>query len=72
MRKDEIEPPMKDDGEGSDDRARLRRSLAGLALAIVLVLVGLYLILRLHRANEMEMCLEAGHHDCDSLLDRPW
>jgi hypothetical protein len=58
-----------DDREG--DRGRLRRSLAGLALALVLVVAGIYLVARLHKQNQIEVCLEAGHHNCDSLVDGP-
>jgi hypothetical protein len=61
---------MADDGGGDgDERDRLRRSLAGLALAALLAAAGLYLLVRLHKADQIEMCLEAGHRDCDALVE---
>jgi hypothetical protein len=51
-----------------DDRDRLKRSFAGLALALILALAAFYLLVRLHEANEIEVCLEAGHRNCDSLV----
>jgi hypothetical protein len=60
-----------DDDDDGDDRGRLRRSLAGLALALLLVVAGIYLVARLHKQNQIEVCLEAGHHNCDSLVDGP-
>jgi len=27
--------------------------------------------MRLHKANEIELCLEAGHHNCDALVNSP-
>jgi len=32
---------------------------------------GIYLVARLHKQNEIEVCLEAGHHNCDALVDSP-
>jgi hypothetical protein len=57
--------------EDRDDRERLKRSFAGLAIAVLLVLAGLYIVVRLHKQNEIEVCLEAGHHNCDALVDGP-
>jgi hypothetical protein len=59
-----------DDGD-RDDRGRLKRSFAGLAVAVLLVVAGIYLVARLHKQNEIELCLEAGHHNCDALVDGP-
>jgi flagellar biogenesis protein FliO len=60
-----------DDDEDKDGRGRLKRSLAGLAGALLLVVAGIYLVARLHKQNEIEVCLEAGHHNCDALVDGP-
>jgi len=62
---------MSEDGDDQEDRARQRRSLVGLAVAALLVVAGIYLVVRLHRANEIQLCLEAGHHDCDALVNSP-
>ena len=60
-----------DKDEDTNDGGRLRRSLAGLAVAVLLVVAGIYLVARLHKQNEIEVCLEAGHHNCDALVDSP-
>ena len=62
---------MPEDEDDREDRARQRRSLVGLAVAALLVVAGIYLVVRLHKANEIELCLEAGHHNCDALVDSP-
>jgi flagellar biogenesis protein FliO len=59
---------MTEDDEDKDDRDRLKRSFAGLAVALLLVVAGIYLVARLHKQNEIEVCLEAGHHNCDALV----
>jgi flagellar biogenesis protein FliO len=60
-----------EDNEARNDRDRLKRSFAGLAVALLLVVAGLYLVARLHKQNEIEVCLEAGHHNCDALVGGP-
>ena len=62
---------MPEEEDDQEDRARQRRSLVGLAVAALLVVAGIYLVMRLHKANEIELCLEAGHHNCDALVDSP-
>jgi len=62
---------MPEDEDDQEDRARQRRSLVGLAVAALLVVAGIYLVMRLHKANEIELCLEAGHHNCDALVNSP-
>ena len=62
---------MAEDDEDKHDRDRLKRSFAGLAVALLLVVAGIYLVARLHKQNEIEVCLEAGHHNCDALVDSP-
>jgi hypothetical protein len=32
---------------------------------------GIYLVARLHKQNEIEVCLEAGQHNCDALVGGP-
>jgi len=60
-----------DDDDDGDDRRRLKRSFAGLAVALLLVAAGIYLVARLHKQNEIEVCLEAGHRNCDTLVGGP-
>ena len=57
--------------QGEDDRAeenRLTLSLAGLALAMALVIVGLSLFTHLRDKARVEDCLLAGRLNCDAVL----
>ncbi len=47
---------------------RQTASLAGLAVALFLVVVGLYLVHALHQKTRVEDCLLAGRLNCDSLV----
>jgi hypothetical protein len=56
---------------GDDEQAEADRqttSLAGMAVALLLVVVGLFLIRELHAKTVVEDCLLAGRHDCDVVL----
>ncbi len=54
-----------DDQEGAD---RQTASLAGLAVTLLLVVVGLFLVRTLHAKCVVEDCLLAGRSNCDALL----
>ena len=71
MAEDEEDRDDRGDKDDRDDRDRLKRSFAGLAVALLLVVAGIYLVVLLHKQNQIEVCLEAGHHNCDSLVERP-
>jgi hypothetical protein len=43
---------------------RQTQSLAGLALALAIVVIALFLIRELQAKSVLEDCLLAGHHDC--------
>lgn len=47
---------------------RVTASLAGLALALLLVVVGLFLINHLRDKARIEDCLMSGRLNCDQLL----
>ena len=47
---------------------RQTASLAGLAVALFLVIVGLYLFYALHQKSRVEDCLMAGRWNCDTLV----
>ena len=47
---------------------RITASLAGLALALFLVVVGLFLINHLREKARIEDCLMSGRLNCDQLL----
>ncbi len=49
---------------------RVTGSLAGLAFALLLVVVGLVLVQRLARNAHLEDCLMSGRMNCDALLTR--
>jgi flagellar biogenesis protein FliO len=63
---------------GAEDRAhqdeeeaeanRQTASLGGLALALALVVIGLFLVRTLHEKAQIEDCLLSGRQDCDVLV----
>ena len=58
-------------GAISDEAAeanRLSASLAGLAMALMLVVAGLFLIQHLSDKARIEDCLMSGRLDCDAML----
>jgi len=54
-----------EDREGAD---RQTASLAGLAVVLLLVVVGLYLVHTLATKAAVEDCLLAGRHNCDAMI----
>jgi hypothetical protein len=54
--------------EDQDGADRQTASLAGMAVALLLVVVGLFLIRELHAKGAVEDCLLAGRHDCDMIV----
>ena len=57
--------PGQNDPDGAD---RQTASLAGMAVALLLVVLGLYLIHQLHTKSVVEDCLMAGRINCDRVL----
>lgn len=58
-------------GAVSDEAAeanRLTASLAGLAIALLLVVAGLFLIQHLRDKAQVEDCLMSGRFNCDAVL----
>ena len=56
---------------GEDDQAqenRLTLSLAGLAIAVLLVVAGLHLLTHLRDKARIEDCLLAGRINCDAIV----
>lgn len=53
-------PPDPDD----EDDARFTISLAGLAVAILLAIVGYWLVDRLAKESRLEDCMMAGRQNC--------
>ncbi len=54
-----------DDQEGAD---RQTASLAGLAVVLLLVVIGLFLVRTLQAKCAVEDCLLAGRSNCDAML----
>ncbi len=50
---------------------RLTASLAGLAVALLVVVAGLFLIQHLRDKARIEDCLMSGRFNCDSVLGSP-
>ncbi len=53
------------------DADRQTRSLAGLALALALVVIALFLVRELQAKAALEDCLLAGHNDCGLFVPQP-
>jgi len=51
-----------------DDSNRQTSALGGLALVLALVVIGLFLVKRLHAVSAVEDCLLAGRANCDVLV----
>ncbi len=59
------------DRSGEDDQAeenRLTLSLAGLAMALLIVITGLFLFTSLRNKAQVEDCILAGRINCDAVL----
>lgn len=52
------------------DANRQTAGLAGVAVVLILLVVGLFLVHALHDAGKVEDCLMAGRLDCDRLVTR--
>lgn len=60
--------------EGEDDQAEANRvtsSLAAMAFALCLVVVGLFLIQQLAHKARLEDCLLSGRSNCDAMVAAP-
>lgn len=53
---------------GGDEEDRLTASLAGLAVALLVVVAGLFLVQQLRDKAQVEDCLMAGRFNCDAVL----
>jgi flagellar biogenesis protein FliO len=60
------------DLEEQKEANRQTASLAGLAAALFLVVVSLYVVHRLARETALEDCLLAGRTNCDLIVQHPF
>jgi hypothetical protein len=65
----EAKPGRDPDREREEDDRRFTASLAGLAVALLLILVGLYVTKELSAESKLEDCVMAGRHDCTPRID---
>jgi hypothetical protein len=61
-------PPRRTLSDEQRDADRQTATLAGLAVALLLVVVGLFLVQELRAKARVEDCLLAGRRDCDRVL----
>jgi hypothetical protein len=60
--------PLVDEREEEAIADRQSSGLLGIAIILVLLIVGLFLVHRLHRTAAIEDCLLAGHSNCDAAV----
>jgi hypothetical protein len=53
------------------DRLRMQQNIAALAVVVVLVGLGSWLIESLQKASRIQACIEAGHRNCVPLAITP-
>jgi uncharacterized membrane protein len=60
-------------GDEDDEAAnRQTASLAGVAITLLLLVVGLFLVRELHAKAAIEDCLISGRINCDMLVQSPF
>lgn len=62
-------PTMSSDAEKAEAN-RVSASLAGLAAALLFVVLGLTVVHHLHDEARVEDCLMSGRNNCDQLVSR--
>ena len=60
--------PAQYDEDEQAEANRVTGSLAGLAFALLLVVIGLYLVHNLASKARLEDCVLSGRMDCDALV----
>ena len=58
-----------DDVEDQESADRQTASLAGVAITLLLLVVGLFLVHALHNKAMIEDCLLSGRSNCDAVLN---
>ncbi len=57
-----------DESDEAADADRQTASLAGVAITLLLLVIGLFLVRTLHTESAIEDCLMAGRLNCDLLV----
>ena len=60
----------RDDQAADQAAARQTANLVGVAIILLLLVGGLFLVQHLHRSAMFEDCLLAGRRDCDTMMIR--
>jgi hypothetical protein len=60
--------PWLSEEEAQQEANRQTASLAGVAITLLLLVVGVFLVHELHAKAQVEDCLLSGRHDCDVML----
>jgi hypothetical protein len=60
--------PWVSDEEAQEEANRQTASLAGVAVTLLLLVLGVFLVRELHHKAQIEDCLLAGRSNCDTLL----
>ncbi len=60
--------PWLNEDEAQEEANRQTASLAGVAITLLLLVLGVFLVHQLHAKAEVEDCLLAGRSNCDTLL----
>jgi hypothetical protein len=63
--------PWLSDEEAQEEANRQTASLAGVAITLLLLVIGVFLVHALHVESEVEDCLLAGRNNCDALVEPP-
>jgi hypothetical protein len=60
--------PWLSEEEAQEEANRQTASLAGVAITLLLLIVGVFLVHELHAKAQVEDCLLSGRRDCDTML----
>lgn len=62
---------LADDTEQQEAANRQTASLAGVAITLLLLVLGLFLIQELHAKSALEDCLMSGRNNCEPVVETP-
>jgi hypothetical protein len=62
--------PRRDADEEAEDRNRQTAGLAAIAVVLLLLVCGLFLVQTLRRKAALEDCLMSGRRNCDTMVNQ--